>query len=136
MSRRQAAAALAVGLLAFAAHAEIGEDRFLADSTEDLIVLCEAPKGDPMHDAAIGFCYGFLIGAYTAHVTEHAGPDGTPVVCLPDPQPTRSEGVQQYVAWARAHPEYAQERPVESLFKFLSETWPCPARAAAKENPS
>jgi hypothetical protein len=30
-----------------------------------------------------------------------------------------------FIAWAREHPEYMGERPVDSLFRFLAEKYPC-----------
>ena len=29
------------------------------------------------------------------------------------------------IEWAQAHPEYLNEPPVETEFRFLIETWPC-----------
>jgi len=30
-----------------------------------------------------------------------------------------------FLAWAQAHPQYMNERPVETEFRFLTEKWPC-----------
>jgi hypothetical protein len=30
-----------------------------------------------------------------------------------------------FIEWAKAHPEYLNEPPVETEFRFLIETWPC-----------
>ena len=30
-----------------------------------------------------------------------------------------------FIDWAKAHPQYMDESPVETEFRFLMETWPC-----------
>ena len=30
-----------------------------------------------------------------------------------------------FVEWAKAHPQYMNELPVETEFRFLMEKWPC-----------
>jgi hypothetical protein len=33
--------------------------------------------------------------------------------------------LNMFIAWAQQHPEYMGERPVDSIFRFLAEKWPC-----------
>ena len=32
---------------------------------------------------------------------------------------------QMFIDWATAHPQYMQDNPVETEFRFLMETYPC-----------
>lgn len=125
----------ALGLLGVALPARaVDNTDFVARTQQDVIDLCTATDDDPMQAQAIAFCHGFLIGAYTSHQTERAGADAVKIVCPPDPAPSRAEGIGMYIDWAKAHPEYANEPSIESLFKFLTDKWPCPAVAkGAKE---
>jgi len=113
------------------AHA-VSTDDFLIVDLQDVIDVCTTPESDPMYAPAIAFCHGYLVGAYQYHVALHAGPKAKPIVCLPDPPPTRVQAVDQFITWAKAHPEYAKDKGVDALVKFLVEKWPCPKDAAAK----
>jgi len=127
---------LALATLVWAAPAAALEsDDFVARTQQDVVGLCTAPEGDDLYEESLSFCHGFLVGAYTAHQTEHSGPKATKIVCPPDPAPTRAEAIAMYVDWAKAHPQYDNESSIESLFKFLTEKWPCPsvATGGAKE---
>jgi hypothetical protein len=134
MARTLASLALAALALAQPANA-LGSDDFMARTQHDIVDLCTAPEDSDLYQASLAFCHGFLVGAYSAHMTEHAGPKAARIVCMPDPAPTRAESIAMYVDWAKAHPEYASESSIESLFKFLTERWPCPSGAtgSAKE---
>jgi hypothetical protein len=103
----------------------VTRENFLLRHTQDLVELCTAPDGDPLRDAAIGFCHGYGLGAVHYYLAQHAGPESRPFVCLPNPPPSRVEGVQMFLAWARSHPQYMTEPAVESIFRFMKETWPC-----------
>jgi hypothetical protein len=103
----------------------ISENQFMVHNTQDIIDVCTAPTTDPLYTAAINFCHGYLVGAYHYQEALYSGPDVKPVVCPPDPPPTHSEGVAKYIEWAKAHPQYANDRAVDSLSRFLAETWPC-----------
>ena len=103
----------------------VEKDDFVIDTTGDLIDLCTAPKSDPLHKEAVNFCVGYLVGAYHYHVVENAGPKGRRLVCPPDPPPSRTEAVIMFVDWVKKHPEYMDEEPVETWFRFLIEKYPC-----------
>ena len=103
----------------------VTEEEFKVKTTQDLIKLCTVSTDDPLRDKAIHFCHGYLIGAFDYHVAENSGPDGKMGFCLPDPPPTRNAAIGMFVEWARAHPQYMGEKPVETEFRFLTETWPC-----------
>ena len=80
---------------------------------------------DPNVTAAIHFCHGYGIGAWHYYVATTKPSSPTEIVCLSDPKPTRDEALAQYVAWARAHPQYLGEPAVDNLFRFLESTFPC-----------
>ncbi|MEW6273491.1 MAG: Rap1a/Tai family immunity protein [Thermodesulfobacteriota bacterium] len=113
-----------------AALAVTTED-FIIANTQDVIDVCTTPESDPMYGPAMGFCQGYLVGAYQYHAALHSGPKARPIVCLPQPTPTRSQAIDRFIVWAKAHPEYANEKPVEALVKFLVETYPCTQGAPA-----
>lgn len=100
-------------------------EHFRVRSTADLVQICSTPANDPMFAAATSFCQGFAVGAYQYYRASVSGPEGRPFVCLPDPPPSRTEGLQMFVAWARQNPQYMEEPAVEALFRWLATTWPC-----------
>jgi hypothetical protein len=103
----------------------VDETDFEVKTTEDLITLCTASPDDPLHAQAVNFCHGYLVGAYHYYEAVAAGPEGIQLVCPPDPAPSRNETIASFIDWARAHPQYWNEPPVETEFRFLIETWPC-----------
>lgn len=107
----------------------VERDDFLIADTQDVVDVCTVPESDPLYTAAISFCHGYLLGAYQYHVALFGHGTSKPVVCLPDPPPTRTQAVDRFVAWVKANPSYAKEKPADSLTKFLVETWPCPKPA-------
>lgn len=118
---------LAVFLLAgFAAQSyAVMQDNFLARDTNDIIELCSVQADDPLYTAAVHFCHGYLVGAYQYQEALHSGPGRTPLVCPPDPKPSRNQAIAEFIAWAKSHPEYGRERAVNTMFKYLIERWPC-----------
>ena len=100
-------------------------DEFLVRTTQDYVAICSTSPHDPLYAAAMGFCHGFAVGAYHYYLAEASGPKGTPLVCPPEPPPSRTEILSMFVTWARANPQTMGERPVDSFFRFLAEKWPC-----------
>jgi len=103
----------------------VSKEDFEVETTQNIINLCTAVPEDPLYEQAINFCHGYLVGAYAYYEAESGGPKGIKLVCPPDPPPSRNEAIQMFIAWAKAHPQYMNERPVETEFRFLMETWPC-----------
>ena len=104
--------------------AALTRDDFLIRTTQDLITLCTARESEPLYQAAIGFGHGYAAGAYQYYQATTTGAEQAAFVCLPEPPP-RAEAIQMFVAWAKAHPQYLNERPVDSLFRFLGTTFAC-----------
>lgn len=108
-----------------AAGAAVMEKDFKAETTQNIVNLCTASATDPLYQQAVNFCHGFLAGAYQYYAAAAAGPNGVKLVCLPEPPPTRNEAIAMFVEWAKDHPQYMQDKPVETEFRFLMEKWPC-----------
>ena len=98
---------------------------FEVKSTQNLIDLCTAPSDHPLFPHAVNFCHGYLVGAYHYYEASMIGEDAQRFVCPPETRPTRNEIIAMFVKWAQDHPEYMNELPVETQFRFLSQTWPC-----------
>ncbi|MGW8179473.1 MAG: Rap1a/Tai family immunity protein, partial [bacterium] len=65
------------------------------------------------------------VGAFDYYKAANEGPEGEKLVCFPNPEPSRNEAVSMFVDWAKAHPQYMSEAPVETEFRFLMDKWPC-----------
>lgn len=116
---------LIVGVFSTGVNASVSEDDFQVTTTGNLVALCTTSKNDPRYLEAIHFCHGYLVGAYHYYLAEQNGPKGSKLVCLPTPGPSRNESIDMFIAWTQQHPEYMNELPVESEFRFLIEKWPC-----------
>jgi hypothetical protein len=118
------ALAVAISLWPLAGEA-VTQDNFLVRTSRDLVELCTAPPSDPLHQAAIHFCHGYLVGAFQYHVSVSptSGPDA--LFCLPNPPPSRNDAIAAFIAWAKANPQYMNERPTDTEFRWLATTYPC-----------
>lgn len=103
----------------------VTSDNFQARTTQDLVNLCENPSTDPLHNEAVNFCEGYIVGAYSFHNAQHPESGAGRMVCLPQPAPSRDAATGMFVEWAKAHPQYMSEKPVDTLFRFAETTWPC-----------
>ena len=112
-------------LLPGLANSAVTEEDFVVKTTRNLINLCTASPIDPRYGDAVNFCQGYMVGAYHYSIAEYSKDPKNLFVCLPEPKPTRNEVVALFVAWAKAHPQYMTDMPVESQFRFMSEKWPC-----------
>jgi hypothetical protein len=119
--------ALILGIaLAAAPAGATTRDDFLVETTEDIIELCTTPEGEDIHEEAVSFCYGFLVGAYRYYQATLEGPEARPLFCMGGTPPTRQEAITAYIEWAKANPQYLQDAPVHTLFKHLIDKYPCP----------
>jgi hypothetical protein len=115
-----------IGLVAFSGNlfAQTIED-FHVDSAEDLVMLCGAKPDSPNYVAAIHFCHGFGTGAYDYYLVQAAADPSKKFICPPDPAPTRNEALDGFVSWMGTHPQYENASAVDTLFRYLGETYPC-----------
>jgi Rap1a immunity proteins len=101
------------------------DEDFEVKTTRNLINLCTVSASDPRAEQAIHFCHGYLVGAYHYYLAESEDPREPRLVCIPEKAVTRNEAIAMFVEWAKAHPQYMNERPVDTEFRFLNEKWPC-----------
>jgi len=113
------AALLALASPAFAA----GPPHFQVRDTADYVKLCTTAPGDETYTSAIAFCHGFGVGAYHYYVATTAEADR--FVCPPNPAPTRTEVINGFVTWAKTRSDVLQKPAVDSMFVYLSGTYPC-----------
>ena len=92
------------------------------NTAAELADVCGANPREPGADARLTFCRGFAQGAIDVEL-HHAG-DKKPF-CFPRPSPTRTETMNQFVAWVRASPDRGSMPSTQGLFKFLAERYPC-----------
>ena len=119
MRRLILAAALMTSGIALGADSSTFELR----DTEDLVRACSVPPKHTLYRNAIGFCHGVLTGAYRYY--QATVPAENRFVCTPAQTPTRAKVMNDFVAWARSHPQYMKEPPIDTLFRYLEETFPC-----------
>lgn len=125
-------AALAAIPLAMSARAATTEN-FLVRTTADYVALCESSQGSENYVAAIHFCQGYASGAYQYYSALAQNQPSSRFVCPPDPAPSRDQVIANFVAWARANQERMAEPAVDSLFRYLGETYPCSAAQRAPQ---
>lgn len=88
----------------------------------ELADVCGASTREAAGDARIDYCHGFAQGAISA---QRAFAPDKKLFCIPSPGPSRTETMNQYVAWVRANPGRGAMPSIEGLFKFLGERFPC-----------
>lgn len=125
MKRMLASILYAAILTAPTAAAAVTDGDFEVKTTRNLLDLCTVPPEDPHYKEALHFCHGYLVGAYHYYLATLAGPGAKPLVCPPDPPPARNAVISGFIAWARGHSQYMHEAPVETEFRYFTETWPC-----------
>jgi hypothetical protein len=108
-------------------------ENFMVRTTADYVALCDSPQGSENYVAAIHFCQGFASGAYQYYLALAQHDASSRFVCPPDPTPSRNEVIANFLAWARANPQRLAEPAVESLFRYLGETYPCSAAPSAPQ---
>ncbi|MGR8934963.1 MAG: Rap1a/Tai family immunity protein [Gammaproteobacteria bacterium] len=106
-------------------QANVTEADFVAKKTQNLLNLCTASPQDPQYREAIHFCHGYLVGAFHFYAAEAADKPELQLVCFTEPKPSRNLAIGMFISWAQKHPEFMNEMPVETEFRFLTEKWPC-----------
>ena len=94
-------------------------------TTQDLIELCSVSAGDPLYDAAMGFCLGYIDAAIDYHAALTAGPKYDPIAC-PETSVTREEVVVVLMDWSKRNAQHLNnETPVVGVMRASAEKWPC-----------
>ena len=114
---------IAAALLASGAAVAADSSNFQLRDTNDLVVACSVPADHSLYANATGFCHGVLVGAYRFY--EATVKAENRFICSPSPTPTRATVMNDFVAWAKARPQAMKDPPLDSLFKYLAETYPC-----------
>jgi hypothetical protein len=126
--RNLAAALLAAGAVV-AVLPPLGKaatpDNFKDATTADYVALCATTQRQDNYVAAVHFCEGFATGAYQYYLALAARDPGERFVCLPNPPPSRDKVKADFVAWTKANPSTLNDPPVDSLFRYLGQTYPC-----------
>ncbi len=107
--------------------ADPSQTAFQVRTTGDLIRLCEATPSNGTGIAALHFCHGFMVGAYQYHQVVSAAENKGRLFCPPNPQPTRDEVIAGFIAWAQKNPSQMNTPPVEGMFRYLAQRYPCRA---------
>lgn len=98
---------------------------FEVKTTRDLVNLCSVASGDATHDAAMGYCLGFVDAAHDYHAAITSGELLKPIAC-PEPTTTRQQVVEVFVDWARSNDGLLDnESPIHGLMRAVSARWPC-----------
>lgn len=100
-------------------------DQFRARTTADMVALCAADPAEQNYVAAIHFCHGFATGAYQYYLSLAVASVENRFVCPPDPVPSRSQVIAAFVTWARENSRFMPEPPVDSIFRYLAQRYPC-----------
>ncbi|MGE0419850.1 MAG: Rap1a/Tai family immunity protein [Acetobacteraceae bacterium] len=112
-------------LLASQPAKAVTEQNFNADTTGDLVALCSADAKDPMGTAALNFCHGFMVGAVRVMQAQGIATRGTKPFCLPEPTPSRTQAIANFVKWAQDTPSHMAMRPIDAVYSYLGATYPC-----------
>jgi hypothetical protein len=113
-----AALLVAAPLTAWAA----GGINLRVETSGDLAELCGANPKEAAADAKINFCHGFAQGVLDVE-RKYAGDKKK--FCFPSKPPTRTETMGEFANWVRALPAHKTLGPVDGLFQFLGERFPC-----------
>jgi hypothetical protein len=107
------------------AASAITAEEFRLRSGTDFVALCAAPAGDPLYMAAVHMCHGFGAGTYQTimAMTRHEKID--PLICPPQPAPSRNETVGRFLEWAKQNPQRLTEPAVEVVARFFITEFPC-----------
>ena len=114
---------LVAALVASGSALAVDSSTFQLRDTDDLVRACSVPTDHALHANATGFCHGVLVGAYRYYEATVAAENR--FICPPSPVPTRAKVMNDFVAWAKARPQLMKDAPLDSLFRYLAETYPC-----------
>ncbi len=91
----------------------------------DLVSLCSRNPSAVDYVAAHNFCHGYTIGAYSYYASVASADPHLRVACVKEPYPQRNAVIADFVAWSKTHPSFMKDKAVDTLFRFLAETFPC-----------
>jgi Rap1a immunity proteins len=119
-------ALLAIAVLGFVVPAAaITSEEFRLRSGADIVALCATTASDPLYTAAVHMCHGFGAGTYQTIMAMTRHQKVTPLICAPEPVPSRNETVARFLEWARRNPQYLTDPAVETMGRFFITEFPC-----------
>jgi hypothetical protein len=103
-----------------------------ASTAGDLAALCDPAPDNPRRLESIAYCQGYMTSAGQFHAALNP-PNSTrrPLFCLPSPPPTIAESGLGFAAWVRQNTQYANDTPIDGLFRWAQATYPCPEAPAS-----
>lgn len=110
-------------LLTSGAAVAVESSDFQLRDTNDLVRACSVPSDHALYANAAGFCHGLLVGAYGYYV--HTVTAENRFICPPSPVPTRAKVMNDFVTWTQSHSQFMKDPPIDTLFRYLAETYPC-----------
>jgi hypothetical protein len=114
---------LVAALIISGAALAAGSNAFQVRTADDLVRACSLAPDDPLYSNAMGLCQGVLLGAYGYY--DSTVPAADRFVCSPSPTPKSADVMSGFVVWAKAHPQYMSDDPIDTLFRYLAQTYPC-----------
>ena len=119
---------LAALVFVTAQAASLAPEDFTVRTMADLVKLCGVSERDPLHDAAKGFCLGYLDGAHDYHDALTQGKDYNPIAC-PGKGVTRERVVKVVLKWAKNNRKMTEnEAAIQGVMRAVSQEWPCPGK--------
>ena len=116
---------LALVTLAATPAAAITTDEFRLRSGADFVALCATPASDPLYTAAVHMCHGFGAGTYQTIMAVTRHEKLAPVICPPQPAPSRNDVVARFLEWAKRNQDRLAEPAVEVVGRFFITEYPC-----------
>lgn len=114
---------VAIALMIAGSALALEKKNFQLKNAAGLVEICSVPADDPLYINAKEFCNGYLVGAFQYY--DATAPASNRFVCAPSPRPSRTAVMQRFVDWAKEHPQYMNDRAVDTLFRFLAQAYPC-----------
>jgi hypothetical protein len=100
-------------------------DNFQLRNAADLVGLCLADPAEPLGNAALNFCQGFVTATFRVLMDVQAALPA-PLICLPVPSPNRSDAIAAFSLWAKSASARMASPAEDALLAFLTAQYPCP----------
>jgi hypothetical protein len=100
---------------------------FTLKKTEDLYQICSTKPGNPLHNEAINFCQGFLLGVVSYHDAVTDRQNLQRLICYPATV-TRDDGIMAFLEWSannKTNEKLMTDPPVIGMVRGLAHKWPC-----------
>jgi hypothetical protein len=115
-------------MLASSQAVALNPEGFQVETTGHLVELCSVSRDDPLYNAAMGFCLGYVDSAIDYHQALTAGDKYDPIAC-PEIEVTRENLVVVFLDWSKGNAAYmGNETPVNGVLRAAAAKWPCPAK--------